>query len=198
MPWLWELFEGSEYPASRDCLPTWDPLCPLGVAPPILPIGLESEEDEAARWVEILLENPEMEELCNAVKMLNRQRRDEVLAPYYARKEASLNDWHRFRASVEAWIQRNSQNAARHCGDEDINWRRLWLLFNPATSPLPGIRNRARIWDDCEKILDCVTLAHELGDIDERHEELCAKISEYSQGISYTLPDERPNIPEWL
>jgi hypothetical protein len=40
MPWLWEVLENNEYPASRDCIPTWDPLCPLGAPPPTLPVGL--------------------------------------------------------------------------------------------------------------------------------------------------------------
>ncbi|KAF4452312.1 putative flavoprotein involved in K+ transport [Fusarium austroafricanum] len=147
MPWLWELSEGCEYPASRDCLPTWDPLCPLGIAPPTLPVGLESEEDEDARWTRIILDYPEMEHVSNIAKECSRQRRKEAVAPYHTQLKVLLDDWHSFRGSVEAWIQR----AKTQSDTGGMNWRRLWLLFNPQASPLPGIRNRARIWDDSWK-----------------------------------------------
>lgn len=195
MPWLWEVIEDSEYPVSRDCPPTWDPLCPLGTAPPTLPVGLENEEDEEARWADIIAEDPEMEEIGDAIKTLNRMRRDEVLAPYRASLKISIDEWHNFRANVEAWIRRRPGNV--HYKGE-MNWRRLWLLFNPTTSPLQGIRNRARIWEGCEQILDCVALAHKVGEIDKKHDELRAKISDISGQISYAMPDTRPDIPDWI
>ncbi|KAF5571497.1 hypothetical protein FPANT_13535 [Fusarium pseudoanthophilum] len=191
MPWLWEVLESNEYPASRDCLPTWDPLCPLGVPPPTLPIGLESEEDEEDRWALILHEDPEMEEICNVTKAINRQRREEIIAPYREKLKALQKDWHSFRSNVEAWMHGKGEW-------HDMNWRRVWLLFNPATSPLPGIRNRARIWKECESLMHFVALAREEGSVDERHKELKAKISELVDENSNGLPDTEPDVPSWL
>ncbi|KAG5782521.1 hypothetical protein H9Q73_003822 [Fusarium xylarioides] len=191
MPWLWEVLENNEYPVSRDCLPTWDPLCPLGIPPPTLPVGLESEEEEEERWAPILVENPEMEQVCNATKAVNRQRREEIIAPYREKLKALLKDWHSFRRNVEAWI--HGKNERR-----DMNWRRVWFLFNPATSPLPGIRNRARIWKDCESVMDFVALAREGDDMEERHKELAVKISELIDESSYELPDTEPDVPSCL
>ncbi|EWG50059.1 hypothetical protein FVEG_09391 [Fusarium verticillioides 7600] len=191
MPWLWEVLESNEYPASRYCLPTWDPLCPLGMPPPTLPVGLESEEEEEDRWALILFEDPEMEEICNVTKAVNRQRREEIIAPYREKLKTLQQDWHSFRKNVEAWMHGRRER-------RDMNWRRVWLLFNPATSPLPGIRNRARIWKDCESIMHFVALAHEGDDMEERHNELKAKISELVDESSYGLPDTDPDVPSWL
>jgi hypothetical protein len=191
MPWLWEVLESNEYPASRYCLPTWDPLCPLGVPPPTLPVGLESEEEEEDRWALILFEDPEMEEICNVTKAVNRQRREEIIAPYREKLKTLQQDWHSFRKNVEAWMHGRRER-------RDMNWRRVWLLFNPATSPLPGIRNRERIWKDCESIMHFVALAHEGDDMEERHKELKAKISELVDESSYGLPDTDPDVPSWL
>ncbi|KAF5617233.1 uncharacterized protein FTJAE_12755 [Fusarium tjaetaba] len=191
MPWLWEVLENNEYPASRDCLPTWDPLCPLDVPPPTLPVRLESEEEEEERWVPIILEDPEMEPVYEATKTINDQRRKEITAPYHQRLKALEKDWHSFRRNVEAWMHGKSER-------RDMNWRRVWLLFNPATTPLPGIRNRARIWKDCESIMYFVALAREGDDMEERHKELKAKISELVDESSYGLPDTEPDVPSWL
>ncbi|RKL37278.1 hypothetical protein BFJ72_g7934 [Fusarium proliferatum] len=191
MPWLWEVLENNEYPASRDCLPTWDPLCPLGIPPPTLPIGLEPEEEEEDRWALILSEEPEMEQARNVTKAANRQRRGEIIAPYHEKLKALLKDWHSFRRHVEAWIRGKGER-------RDMNWRRLWLLFSPTTSPLLGIRNRARIWEDCQSIMDFVALARGGGDMAERHKELKAKISELIDESSYGLPDTDPDVPSWL
>ncbi|KAF9778517.1 hypothetical protein IL306_003969 [Fusarium sp. DS 682] len=191
IPWLWEVFEGGDYPASRDSRPTWDPLCPLGIPPPTLPVGLESEEEEDFLWETIIFENPEMEQVRNTARALNRQRREEIIAPYHKKLKVLLEDWHSFRGKVEAWIQGTGQQG-------DMNWRRLWFMFNPATSPLPGICNRARIWEDCESILDNIALAHEVGDIDDRHGELKAKISEFIDENSYKMDDPDPDVPGWL
>ncbi|KAF5618352.1 hypothetical protein F52700_12301 [Fusarium sp. NRRL 52700] len=191
MPWLWEVLENSEYPASRDCLPTWDPLCPLGIPPPTLPVGLESEEEEDDRWAIILFENPEMEQVRNATKAANRQRREDIIAPYREKLKSLMNDWHSFREKVQDWVHGKEER-------RDLNWRRVWSLFSPATSPLPGIRNRARIWKDCETIMDFVALARELGNMEERHKELEVKISELVDENSYALPDTDPDVPSWL
>ncbi|KAF5987672.1 hypothetical protein FCOIX_885 [Fusarium coicis] len=191
MPWLWEVIENKEYPASRDCLPTWDPLCPLGVSPPTLPVGLESEEEEEDRWVPIILEDPEMQPVYKATKTVNDYRREEIIAPYRENLKTLQKDWHSFRSNVEAWMHGKSEQ-------RDINWRRVWLLFNPATSPLPGIRNRARIWEDCESIIHYVALAREEGTVDKRHKELKVKISELVDENSNGLPDTEPDVPSWL
>ncbi|KAF5592963.1 pisatin demethylase cytochrome P450 [Fusarium subglutinans] len=191
MPWLWEILENNEYPASRDCLPTWDPLCPLGIPPPTLPIGLESEEEEEDRWEPILFEFPEMQQVCKATKAVNRQRREEIIAPYHEKLKVLLQHWHSFRRNVEVWIHGKGER-------RDMNWRRVWFLFNPATSPLPGIRNRARIWEDCKTIMDFVALAREGEHVEERHKELKAKISDFVDENSYALPDTVPDVPSWL
>ncbi|KAI1032768.1 hypothetical protein LB504_006235 [Fusarium proliferatum] len=191
MPWLWEVLENNEYPASRDCLPTWDPLCPLGIPPPTLPVGLESEEEEESRWAPIIFEDPEMEQVYNATKAANHQCREEIIAPYHEKLKTLLKDWHGFRINVEAWIRGKGER-------RDMNWRRVWLLFSPATSPLPGIRNRARIWDDCQSIMDFVALAREGENMGERHKELEVKISELIDESSYGLPDTDPDVPSWL
>ncbi|KAI1017205.1 hypothetical protein LB505_002028 [Fusarium chuoi] len=191
MPWLWEVLENNEYPASRDCLPTWDPLCPLGIPPPTLPVGLEPEEEEEDRWALVLFEEPEMEQVYNATKAANRQCREEIIAPYHEKLKALLKDWHGFRRNVEAWLRGKGER-------RDMNWRRVWLFFSPATSPLPGIRNRVRIWEDCQSIMDFVVLAREAEDIGERHKELKAKISELIDENSYGLPDTDSDVPSWL
>ncbi|KAI3584284.1 hypothetical protein IWW34DRAFT_800301 [Fusarium oxysporum f. sp. albedinis] len=185
------VLENNEYPASRDCIPTWDPLCPLGAPPPTLPVGLETEEEEEDRWALILFEDPEMEQARNVTKDANRQRREEIIAPYHEKLKALLKDWHSFRRNVEAWIHGKGER-------RDMNWRRVWLLFSPVTSPLPGIRNRARIWEDCESIMDFVALAREGEDMEERHKELEAKISELIDESSYGMPDTDPDVPSWL
>ncbi|KAJ3529017.1 hypothetical protein NM208_g9949 [Fusarium decemcellulare] len=176
MYWLWEIREGSEYPTSPDRPATWDPLCPPGLLPPSLPVGLESKEAEDRLWAEIIAEYPEMEGAGNAVKALNCLRRDEIFGPYRARQESSLHEWHTFRAGVEAWIRLTQGRAVHSHSIEGANWRRIWWLFNPATTPLPGVRNRARIWHDCEHIMDCVALAYELGEIDNKQQDLHAKL----------------------
>ncbi|KAF5672658.1 pisatin demethylase cytochrome P450 [Fusarium circinatum] len=191
MPWLWEVLENNEYPASRDCLPTWDPLCPLGIPPPTLPIGLESEEEEEDRWQPILFEFPEMQQVCKATKAVNRQRREEIIAPYHEKLKVLPQNWHSFRRNVEVWIHGKGER-------RDMNWRRVWLLFNPATSPLPGIRNRARIWEDCKTIMDFVALAREGEHMEKRHKELKAKILDFVDENSYALPDTVPDVPSWL
>ncbi|KAF5011909.1 hypothetical protein FDECE_2005 [Fusarium decemcellulare] len=157
MYWLWEICEGS-------------------LLPPSLPVGLESKEAEDRLWAEIIAEYPEMEGTGNAVKALNCLRRDEIFGPYRTRQESSLHEWHTFRAGVEAWIRLTQGRAVYSHSIEGANWRRIWWLFNPATTPLPGVRNRARIWHGCEHIMDCVALAHELGEINNKQQDLHAKL----------------------
>jgi hypothetical protein len=170
MPWLWEVVQDNNaYPDSRDWSPTWDPLCPPGLEPPELPVGLETAEDEAARWAEIVAEDPEMEAAGDAAKLLNRQRREAIMAPYRSKQEASFDEWRRFRAGVEAWISCTKTTVGHlHCHEGNTDWRRIYWLCNPTTSPLPGLRNRSRIWEYCEHILDCIGVARESGEIDKR------------------------------
>ncbi|CAG9942611.1 unnamed protein product [Clonostachys rosea f. rosea IK726] len=176
MPWFWELFESSQYPTSPDRPSTWDPLCPAGLVPPPLPAGLESVEAEDALWAQIIAEDPEMENAANASKANNRLRREEILGPYRASQETLLHEWRSFRAGVEAWIRRPQTGISSE--KENVNWRRIWRLFNPTTTHCSGVRNRARIWSDCEKIFDCVALAHQTGGIESKAEVLSTKLSE--------------------
>ncbi|KAJ4211723.1 hypothetical protein NW759_012324 [Fusarium solani] len=189
MFWLWEICEGSEYPTSPDRPATWDPLCPPGLLPPTLPFGLESKEAEDRLWTEIVAEDPEMEGAGNAAKAINCLRRDEIFGPYRARQESSLHEWHTFRACVEAWIRLEQGRAGP--GIDRADWRYIWWLFNPATTSLPGVRNRARIWSHCEQIIDCVALAHKLGEIDNKYHDLYAKLSDPSQpGLTTNIYDD--------
>jgi hypothetical protein len=187
MPWLWEILENGEYPASRDWPATWDPLCPPGLEPPTLPIDLPSEEDEAMLWSEIVADDPEMEEAAEAAKALSARRRHEIFSPYHARQDAAQREWHLFRANVEAWLRQGPQTpTAQHHG-QAVNWRRIHWLCNPETTPLPGLRNRARIWEDCNQVLACVSVARDLGAIERRRGLLHEKLSDPSQPIWNTL-----------
>lgn len=177
MSWLWELLENDQYPPSPDWPATWDPLCPPGLTPPSLPVGLESKEDEDDRWTQIILDDPEMEEVGNATRALNDLRREEIFRPYRARQEASLREWQDFRAGVEAWI-RHLPDAAKAGHDVgSLDWIRIWRVFNPAVTRFQGVRNRARIWGDCERILDDLKKAHEEGELDAEREALSTKLS---------------------
>lgn len=174
MTWLWETLEGTEYPESPDRPVAWDPLCPLGIPPPTLPVGLEKEEAEEELWAEIIAEYPEMVEVANAVKMANAKRRDEILAPYEEKLESLSQTWRDFRAGVETWIC-SSQNHT-----DEVDWGRTWRLFDPKTTLLPGVRNRARIWEDCQQIMDHVASARESGQIDKMYPDLLAKLADPS------------------
>ncbi|UZP43059.1 hypothetical protein NXS19_010875 [Fusarium pseudograminearum] len=174
MTWLWEILEGSQYPDSPDRPVAWDPLCPLGIPPPNLPVGLEKEEAEDELWAEIIAEYPEMEEVANAVKVTSTKRRDEILAPYEEKLESLSQMWQDFRAGVETWI-RSSRNHT-----DEVDWGRTWRIFNPKTTLLPGVRNRARIWEDCQQIMCHVASARESGQIDKMYPDLLAKLADPS------------------
>ncbi|CAN9146214.1 unnamed protein product [Alternaria alternata] len=152
MSWLWEVFEAERYPNSPDWPVSWDPCNPPGLIVPDLPYDLETEEQENALWVQIIEEDPEMECFGNAVKTSNSSRREAILAPYRARAEHLLQEWRTFRDGVTEWICRLPLGG-KQIG-HDLDWARLWRLSNPDTTPIPGMRNRARIWKDCERILD--------------------------------------------
>jgi hypothetical protein len=178
MPWFWELFERNHYPSSPDRPATWDPLLPTGQAPPTLPPDLESEEVEEAIWEQIVADDPEMEKVRELVKEHNRLRREKIFGEYRATQESSLLEWQKFRRSVEEWVC-HVPHGAVHDRD-NMDWTRMWRLFNPATTKSPGVKNRARIWSHCEHILDSVARARELGEIDSKHEALRAKLSDPS------------------
>ncbi|CAF3451582.1 unnamed protein product [Fusarium graminearum] len=174
MAWLWEILEESQYPASPERPVAWDPLCPLGIPPPTLPVGLEKEEAEEELWADIIAEYPEMEEVANAVKLTNAKRKEEILAPYQEKLGSLSKTWQDFRASVETWICRSRNHT------DEVDWGRTWRIFNPKTTLLPGVRNRARIWEDCQQIMDHVELARESGQIDKMYPDLLAKLADSS------------------
>ena len=177
MRWLWELFEDDQYPTSPDWPATWDPLCPPGLTPPLLPVGLESREDETERWAQIIADDPEMEEPRNVVRALNDSRREEVFGPYRAKQEASLREWHHFRAGVENWIRHLPGLTSANRDAQSLDWLRVWQKFNPGSTRFPGVRNRARIWGDCEHIIEMLNKAHEAGDLDAERSALSSKLS---------------------
>ena len=177
MPWMWELTGGCEHPESRNWPATWDPLCPPGLEPPEFPVSLENEDNEEGLWVKIVSENPEMGDVANAVKALNRQRREQIRAPHRVKEEAALAAWYCFRAAVEAWICRPPDATVRGVR----NWRRVYWLCNPTTTPLPGLLNRARVWDECQEIPRCVTKAKESDEFVTQRESLHDRLKDPSQ-----------------
>lgn len=160
MPWLWEVLEGTEYPKTRDWPRTWDPLCPPGLQPPRIDFWLHSADEEEAVWSIIVSEDPEMADVAEAVKALNRQRREAITATYQAKQEAAVEAWYTFRKHVEHWI-RQSQGATTYPNLGERNWRRLYRVCDPKTTKVPGLRNRARIWEECEKIMKHVSQARQ-------------------------------------
>ncbi|KAH8170044.1 hypothetical protein LIA77_10588 [Sarocladium implicatum] len=175
MRWLWELFEDTQYPTSPDWPVTWDPLCPPGLIPPSLPIGLESKEDEDERWNQIIADDAEMEEIGNMVRALNDSRREEVFGPYRAKQEASLREWQDFRAGVATWICHLPDQGNRD--DQSLDWLRIWQIFEPCSTQFLGVRNRARIWDVCEHIIETLNKAQEAGGLDAERSALSTKLS---------------------
>lgn len=169
MSWLWEVFEAERYPSSPDWPVTWDPCSPPGLVVPGPPYNLPSEEQEAELWEEILKDDPHMESVRNTVKTFNALRREAILGSHRARVAQSLQEWRDFRGGVAEWIFRRplSEDQVAHDG---LDWARLWRLFNPVTTSMPGIRNRARIWKDCERILDHNIRLHKQGAMDSRRE----------------------------
>jgi hypothetical protein len=127
-----------------------------------------------------------MEGLGEMVKALNRQRREELFAPYNAKIEASHQEWHDFRNSVADWVLHQELSAP----SVSLDWRRVWRFFNPVTTKLPGIRSRAHVWMRCEQILNGINRAHEYGRFDEIHQSLLDKLSDPShQGWRTDLQD---------
>ncbi|KAM0413135.1 hypothetical protein ACHAPD_008218 [Fusarium lateritium] len=183
MAWLWEILEGSQYPESPDRPVNWDPLCPLGIPTPSFPVGLEKEDVEAELWEQIIEEYPEMEEISKAVKTANRKRRDEIVAPYEEKLEYMSQEWLGFRADVETWIRGTQNNTI------EVDWGRTWRLFCPETTFLPGLRNRARIWERCQKITGYIEMSRIAGEIDETSPDLLAKLADPSQPGWSTDPE---------
>jgi hypothetical protein len=149
----------------------------LGVARPELPYDLGSEEEDNALWKQIIDEDAKMEGLGEMVKALNRQRREETFAPYNAKLQSSIQEWHDFRNSVADWIRHQAPDDA---SSSSLDWRRVWRFFNPATTRLPGIRSRAHVWMRCEQVLNGINRAHEYGRFDEIRQSLLNKLSDPS------------------
>jgi hypothetical protein len=179
MGWLWEVFEAERYPNSPDWPVSWDPCNPPGLVVPDLPYDLETEEQENALWAQIIEEDSEMECFGNAVKTSNSSRREAILAPYRARAEHLLQEWRTFRDGVTEWICRLPLGGKQR--GHDLDWARLWRLSNPDTTPIPGMRNRARIWKDCERILDYNVRLRAQGVMDAKCEVVGEVLSENRQ-----------------
>lgn len=152
MDWLWEIFEGTTYPNSPDRPATWDPRFLAGYVPPDMPHGLQAEDDEDELWKQITDEDPEMHNVGAAVRLVNFLRRDAMLGPSRGRSEWSLREWGDFRSEVEDWVCHVSSDDS--IGTQALDWARVWRWCSPTRTPFPGLRNRARIWKDCQLILD--------------------------------------------
>ncbi|KAF5533012.1 hypothetical protein FMEXI_12095 [Fusarium mexicanum] len=175
MDWFWELMEGAQYPASPDWPATWDPCFPPGLSIPELPLGLEHENVEKELWAQIMADDPEMEALEKTAKAINDLRRETIYGPYRASKEASLREWEEFRDNVESWVRYLPTSETRRA--ERIDWVRVWQLFHPTTTPLAGARNRARIWGDCNRIVNYNNRLREQGEMGAKHRILRTLIS---------------------
>ncbi|EEU37842.1 uncharacterized protein NECHADRAFT_88314 [Fusarium vanettenii 77-13-4] len=184
MHWLWEICEGSEYPTSPDRPATWDPLCPPGLLPLSFRSALKAKKTKTSSGQKLSRRIQRWRRLGMPSKRSTACAGTKIFGPYRVKQESSLHEWHTFRTSVEAWIQLAQGRAGPSIDGAD--WRRMWWLFNPATTSLPGIRNRARIWNHCEQILDCVALAHKLGEIDNKQHDLHEKLSDPSQPVMTT------------
>jgi hypothetical protein len=123
-------------------------------------------------------DDPEMESVGNAAKAYNSLRRKAILAPYRAKAAQSLQEWRDFRGGVANWVCRLSLGNDRV--PHGLDWARLWRLFNPHTTPMPGIRNRARIWQDCERIIDHNIRFQEQGGMDAKRE-VVRKVISYNR-----------------
>jgi hypothetical protein len=176
MYWLWEVFEAKPYPTSPDWPATWDPCNPPGIVVPNLPYDLVTQEQEDAIWAGIVQDDPDMESAGHAAKAFNSLRREAILGPYREQVAQSLQEWRDFRKGVTDWICRlpASEDRVSH----SLDWVDLWRLFNPDTTPLPGIRNRARIWKDCARILDHNVRLQEQGVMDAKRQIVLEALSQ--------------------
>ncbi|KAH7549011.1 hypothetical protein BM1_10784 [Bipolaris maydis] len=128
MSWFWEVPEGRPYPASPDWAVTWEPCNPPSLVPPELPLGLETRKAETEIWAQITADDPNMSDVGRTVQLVNFD----------------------FRRGVEGWICSLPPNGHQHT--TDVNWVHLWHSLTPEKTPLSGIRNRVRIWRQCERI----------------------------------------------
>jgi hypothetical protein len=152
--WLWEFFEGKQYPTSPDWPVTWDPCNPPGLARPSLPLGLDTEEIETDIWAQITADFPEVKAVGEAIRSINYSRRENIHKPYRAKVQQSYHEWQSFRSDTGDWIR--ILPSKDHKDLTNVDWACLWHIFS-----LPGIRNRMRIWKDCERILDINTSLRE-------------------------------------
>ena len=165
MSWLWEVLEGRPYPASPDWPVTWDPCNPPGLVPPELPLGLETRETETDIWTQITADDPDMSDVGRAVQLVNFIRREAILGSYRAKLEWSLHEWQDFRKGVEGWICSLPPDGHQHT--ETVNWVHLWYSFAPEKTSLSGIRNRARIWKECEGVISLMCRLRDSGELDK-------------------------------
>ena len=136
----------------------WDPCNTPGFAP-TPPAGLGTKETEAKVWAQIIAEDPEMSAISDTFRSFNAQRRETIFSLYRAQSEESLRDWQDFRVNVADWVLLLPLEGNR--STRNVDWVRLWLTFVPHKTSFPSIRNRARIWKDCERILDLNAKFHE-------------------------------------
>lgn len=178
LSWFWELFEGEAYPTSPDWPATWDPCNPPGLDVPELPLGLATAEEEKEICNQVIEDHPELIGVGNAVRTLNFLRREIILNPYRTKIEWSLREWDTFRADVTDWIRRPASSS--HSDEGTLDWIRLWHSLHPSTTLYPGIRNRARIWKDCNRILDHRSRMREQG-IWEAKQKIVQEVISYNR-----------------
>ncbi|EMD62245.1 hypothetical protein COCSADRAFT_94946, partial [Bipolaris sorokiniana ND90Pr] len=163
MSWLWKVLEGRPYPVSPDWPVTWDPCNPPGLVPPELPLGLETQKIETEIWAQITADDPNMSDVGRAVQLVNFIRREAILCSYRARLERSLREWQDIRTEVEGWICSLPPN-------EDVGWVHLWYSFAPEKTSLSGIRNRVRIWKECERVISFICRLRDSRQLDKSKE----------------------------
>lgn len=147
--WLWEIYESDGCPTSPDWPATWDPCNPPGLDTPDVPCATDKEEQEICN--QITMEYPELANIENVIRTLNFLRREAILSSYRAKIDWSMREWEIFRANVTDWITRPPADHSTSKGA--VDWVRLWHTFHPNTTQIAGIRNRARIWKECQRIV---------------------------------------------
>ena len=168
MSWLWEVLEGRPYPASLDLPVMWDPCNPPGLVPPELPLGLETRKTETDIWSQIIAVDPIISGVGRAVQLVNFIHREAILGSYHAKSEWSLREWQEFRGGVEGWICSLPLNSYQHV--KNVDWVHLWYFFAPEKTSLSGIRNRVRIWKECERVISFICRLRDSGQLDKSKE----------------------------
>ncbi|KAF5624610.1 uncharacterized protein FTJAE_10203 [Fusarium tjaetaba] len=168
------------------------PRWPLALARDTDAIRPEDEEEHARVWATIIEEYPEMVTGYKAVKEHNLEQNEKLMAPYRAKQEAALQEWHVFRERVAAWIScqgggddaqgQHSQAVEAEPGPgPDFDWRCLYWRCHPMNPCVPGLRNRERIWNDCQTILHYVGLGSATGQMERSRADILKKAMDPSQ-----------------